>query len=284
MVKVGSDFWRSSRPTYPLTQGPLEPAPQDHVQVAFQYLQGWRLHNLSGQPVPGLSHPHSEKAFPDVQTEPPVFQFVLTASGPGTGHHWKEPGSIFLIPSHPILIYMDEIPLCLLFSRLNSPSSLSLSPWEEMLLSLNHLNCPFLDSLQYIHVSLVLESPDLDTALTSAGSPPSTTGNAPPNAAQDTIHLLCRKGTWLVHIQPGVHQDPQVLLCQAAFQLGGPQPVLVLGVVPSQGQGFALSLVELLGALVSPLLQPVKVPLGAAWCTMVYQLLLPVLCHQRLIN
>uniref|UniRef100_A0A8B9ZIF6 ADP ribosylation factor guanine nucleotide exchange factor 1 n=1 Tax=Anas platyrhynchos TaxID=8839 RepID=A0A8B9ZIF6_ANAPL len=33
---------------------------QDHVKAAFEYLQGGRLHNPSGQPVPVLSNPHSE--------------------------------------------------------------------------------------------------------------------------------------------------------------------------------------------------------------------------------
>ena len=60
---------------------------------------------------------HSEKLFPDVRTELPVFQFVPTASGPVPGHHWKEPGSVLLgthlchcsllIPEHwrhPILL------------------------------------------------------------------------------------------------------------------------------------------------------------------------------------
>ena len=36
---------------------------QDCVQTAFDYLQEWRLHNLSGQLVPVLRHPHSEKSF-----------------------------------------------------------------------------------------------------------------------------------------------------------------------------------------------------------------------------
>ena len=52
-----------------------------------EYLQGWRLHNLPGQPVPVLGHPHSEKAFPDVHREPLVFQFVPIACWPVTGHH-----------------------------------------------------------------------------------------------------------------------------------------------------------------------------------------------------
>jgi len=39
-----------------------------------------RLHNVSGQPVPVLSHPHIKKVFPDVQREPSVFLFVPIAS------------------------------------------------------------------------------------------------------------------------------------------------------------------------------------------------------------
>jgi len=61
--------------------------------MAFEYLQGWR--HLSGQLVPGLSHPHSEKAFPDVQTEPPVFRIVPTAPG----HHQEDRGAILFAPS-----------------------------------------------------------------------------------------------------------------------------------------------------------------------------------------
>ena len=80
MVEAGRDLWRSSGPTPLLKQGHLGQVASDHVQIAFEYLQGWRLHNLSGQPVPVLGHPHSKKVFPDVQREPPVLQFVPTAS------------------------------------------------------------------------------------------------------------------------------------------------------------------------------------------------------------
>ena len=80
MVEVGRDLWRSFGPTPLLKQGHVEGVAQDCVQMAFEYLQGWRLHNLSGQPVPVLSHPHSEKVFPGVHREPPVFQFVPIAS------------------------------------------------------------------------------------------------------------------------------------------------------------------------------------------------------------
>jgi len=62
------------------------------------------------------------------------------------------------------LYTLRRSPLSLPFSRLNSPSS---QPFliGEMLQSLHHLCGPSLDSLQYVHVSLVLRSPELDTVL-----------------------------------------------------------------------------------------------------------------------
>ena len=47
-------------------------------------------------------------------------------------------------------------------------------------------------------------------------SPPSTCWPLP-NAAQDTINLLYCKGTQLAHVQPDVHQDPQVLFLLSCF-------------------------------------------------------------------
>ncbi|KAK4810494.1 hypothetical protein QYF61_004274, partial [Mycteria americana] len=100
MVEVGRDLWRSSGPTPLCQQGHLEPVAQDHVQTAFEHLQGGRLHNLPGQPVPAKQ------------------------------------------------------------SQLSQPFLIG-----EMLQSFHHLCGPALDSLQYVHVSLVLGSPELDTGL-----------------------------------------------------------------------------------------------------------------------
>lgn len=47
-----------------LTQGHPRLVAQDHVLMAFRYLQAWQLQHLPGQPVPVLGHPHSEKVFP----------------------------------------------------------------------------------------------------------------------------------------------------------------------------------------------------------------------------
>ena len=66
--------------------------------MSFEYLQGRRHNDLSGKPAPVFDHPHSKNLFPDVQMEPPVFRFVPIVSGPVTGHHRKEPGSLFFAP------------------------------------------------------------------------------------------------------------------------------------------------------------------------------------------
>jgi len=55
--------------------------------MAFDCLQGRRLYNLSDKPLSVVSQPNSKKVFPDVQREPPVFQFMPIASCPVSGHH-----------------------------------------------------------------------------------------------------------------------------------------------------------------------------------------------------
>lgn len=87
MVEAERDFQRSYGPTPLLRQGHLELIAQGHAQMAFEYPQEWRLHNIPGQRVPVFGHPHRKKVFPDTQREPPVFQCAPMASCPITGHH-----------------------------------------------------------------------------------------------------------------------------------------------------------------------------------------------------
>ena len=87
MVGVGRDLWRSSTPAPLLNQDHLEQVAQDHVQAGFEYLQRRRLHNLSGQPVPVLSHLQSKEVFSHIERELPEFQFVPIAPCPVTGQH-----------------------------------------------------------------------------------------------------------------------------------------------------------------------------------------------------
>lgn len=51
MVEIARHIWRSSCPTALLKQGHLESVAKHHVQMSFEFLQGGRQYNLSGQPV-----------------------------------------------------------------------------------------------------------------------------------------------------------------------------------------------------------------------------------------
>lgn len=125
--------------------------------------------NVSGKPKPGLNQPYSfwKKGFFNVQKEPHLFQFVLPACSPATGHHWKEPNSAFF--ASPLWAFIDMLKIL--------PKLLLLQAWQsqfsqpfitsEILQLLNVLWGPLLLSLQYAHASLVslLVSTELYTAL-----------------------------------------------------------------------------------------------------------------------
>ena len=127
MAGVGRDLCGSSSPTPLPKQGHLEQVAQYPVQPGFEYLQRRRIHSLSGQPVPVFHHPQREEVLPRIQTELPLLPFVPVAPCPVTGHHWKESGPVLLTPTCRYLEAFLRSPLSLLFSRLNKPSSLSLS-------------------------------------------------------------------------------------------------------------------------------------------------------------
>lgn len=132
MIYVGKNLWRPSGPSHLLKLRYLETIAQNHVQMAFGYLQRAWLHNLSVQTAQVLSHLHSKEGLPDVEREHLVFQFVPIASCPGTRHNWRECSSVFFSASFQVFIYIDKILLGLLFSMLKSPNSLpSLSLWPS---------------------------------------------------------------------------------------------------------------------------------------------------------
>ncbi|KAK4816491.1 hypothetical protein QYF61_017452, partial [Mycteria americana] len=86
---------------------------------------------------------------------------------------------------------------------------------------------------------------------------------------QDAIGFLGCKLTLLAHTQFFVHQYTQVLLSRAPLNQFIPQPVLILGIAPTQVQELVLCLVELHEVCMGPLLKPVKVPLDGVpshWC------------------
>jgi len=98
--------------------------------MAAEYLQGWRLHNLPGQPVSVLGHLHSKKVFTDETWNLLCFGFcpLTLVLSLGTTEKRLAPSSL-----HPPFRYLHTsvIPLSFLFSRLSSASFLSLSSYER---------------------------------------------------------------------------------------------------------------------------------------------------------
>jgi len=62
-------------------QGHPQQAAQDRGQAGLEYLQRRRLHNLSGQPGPGLCHPQREEVLPHVQMERPMLASSCSLKG-----------------------------------------------------------------------------------------------------------------------------------------------------------------------------------------------------------
>ncbi|KAK4816311.1 hypothetical protein QYF61_014995 [Mycteria americana] len=134
-----------------------------------------------------------------------------------------------------------------------------------VLQTLHQLRCPSLDTLQPLNVSLVVRGPKLNTVFEMRPHQckvqghnhfPSPAGHTISDTSQDAIGFLGHLGTLLAHVQPAVSQHPQALLCRAAFQPLFPKPVELHGVVVTQVQDLALSLVEPHTIGPSPSIQP----------------------------
>lgn len=149
----------SSGPTPQINQVYLQQAAQDHDQV-FEYLQGWRLHNLSGQSVTGLGHPHTENSFLLFRGNLPSFTLCPLALLLSLGTTGK---GLVLSSLHPPVRYLNtsvrsHLECSLLFEWSQLPHCLLMC---EMLHPLHHLG--FLWNSLNLHVSLVLRSTGLDT-------------------------------------------------------------------------------------------------------------------------
>lgn len=168
MVEVERDLLRLSGPVPPLKQGPTELIAQDHAQMAFEWLQGGRLKKVSGQFMPVLSHSHNNKKVSWCSEGNSCVSVCTHCSGTFSGHHWREPGSVLFAALFQVFIDIGKIPHSLLFSRLFSKLSQpffigEMKSFPVPFQSLYHLCGSSLESLQYVHVSLVQRSPELNT-------------------------------------------------------------------------------------------------------------------------
>ncbi|KAK4828223.1 hypothetical protein QYF61_024718 [Mycteria americana] len=137
-------------------------------------------------------------------------------------------------------------------------------------LGMKQLRCPSLHTLQHLNVSLVVGGPKLNTVfevrphqcrVQGHGHFPSPAGHTIPDTSQDAVGFLGHLGTLLAHVQPAVNQHPQVLFHRTAVQPLVPKSAALHGVVVTQVQDLALSLVEPHTIGPSPSIQPVQIPL-----------------------
>ncbi|KAK4820755.1 hypothetical protein QYF61_006095 [Mycteria americana] len=239
---------RSSHPTVTLTlpRPPLHHVPKHLIQTSFKYLQGWRLNHFPGQPVPMLDNPFSEVKLPNIQSKPPLAQLEAISSHPITCYLGEETDPHLSTTSFQVVVESNKV----------SPQPPFLQAKQPQ------LRCPSLDTLQHLNVSLVVRGPKLNTVFERRVQGhdhfPSPAGHAIFDTSQDAIGFLGHLGTLLAHIQAAVNQHPQVLLCQAAFQPLFPKPVVLHGVIGTQVQDLALSLVEPHTIDLGPSIQPVQ--------------------------
>lgn len=129
----------------------------------FEYLQGWRFHNLSGRSVSVFSYLPSKKAIL-LQFEWNFLYFSLCllplVLSLGTSENTLSPSSFLL---SQLVIHRGDSELPLLQAEQSQLSQVFLSC--QILHFLTHLQCPSLDLLECVHVCVVLGSPPLDTAI-----------------------------------------------------------------------------------------------------------------------
>lgn len=124
IFKIGRDASRSSSPALMLKAGSVTGGWAEPCPVTFLYLQGWRLRNLSRNPVLVFDHLHSKSVFLCLNH---VFHFVLVVSCPFTGQHWEESASIFFTPSQALTV-IDALKIL----SINLPALDLLQAWQAV--------------------------------------------------------------------------------------------------------------------------------------------------------
>lgn len=93
--------------------------------MSFEYLQGWRYHNLSWHPVPTYSHLHTaESSCVQTSSCTSLCTCCLLVLSPCI---WEQSDSTFFVPTiRPFIHIVKPFTRIIIISRLSNPSSLSL--------------------------------------------------------------------------------------------------------------------------------------------------------------
>ncbi|KAK4833095.1 hypothetical protein QYF61_027761 [Mycteria americana] len=213
------------------------------IQTSFKYLQGWRLNHFPGQSVPMLDNPLGEEKFPNIQSKPPLAQLEAISSCPITCYLGEETDPHLSTTSFQVVVESDKVSPQPPFLQAKQPQFPQPLLIRLLLQTLHQLRCPSLDTLQHLHVPLVVWGPKPNTAfevwphqcrVQGHDHFPSPAGHAIFDTSQDAVGFLGRLGTLPAHIQAAVNQHPQVLFCWAAFQPLFPKPVALHGAAVAQ--------------------------------------------------
>jgi len=208
MLWFGRGLQRSSSPTPPSMsseQGhlPLDQVAQSPIQPDLECFQGWSLHYLSGQPVPGFHHPHCKKCLPYIQSKSGLLWFKTITSCPVRTSLAERSAldvlkGCYKVSPQPSLLQTEQ-------PQLSQPVLVG-----EVFQPSDHFCGLSLDPFQQVHVFPVLKAPELDAGL-QVGSHqiraeegqnrlPQPAGHPAFDAAQDATGLLGCKCTFLAHV------------------------------------------------------------------------------------
>ena len=139
-----------------------------------------------------------------------------------------------------------------------------------MLQTPHQLCCHSLDTLQGLDVFLTVRGPKVNRVLKVWSGQcwaqrdnyfPTPASNTTSEISQDAIGLLGHLGTLLAHVQPNISQQCQLHFLYTVFQLLGPKPVALPGVIVAKVQDPTLGLAEPHPIGFSPVIQPVQISL-----------------------
>ena len=83
----------------------LDEAVQGPIQSGLEYLQGWGIRNLFGQPIPAPHHSLGKELPPDIQPKSSLLQLKTISSCPAIIYRCKELSPLLLTP----LLFVDSL-------------------------------------------------------------------------------------------------------------------------------------------------------------------------------
>ncbi|KAK4828257.1 hypothetical protein QYF61_024864 [Mycteria americana] len=202
-----------------------------------------------------------EEKFPNIQSKPPLVQLEAISSCPITCYQGEETDPHHSTTSFQVVVESNKVspqPPFLQAKQPQFPQPLLIRLVLQTLTSFVALLWTRSGTSMGPKLNTVFEVQPHQYRVQGDNHFPSPAGHTISDTSQDAIGFLGHLGTLLAHIQLAVNQPPQVLFHQAAFQPLFPKPVALHGLVVTQVQDPALSLVEPHTIGLGPSIQPLQ--------------------------